>query len=229
MTEVDARGVRAGQALRRAAQVDAEAWLHDLQRTRRHRARVRNGVVLAGVVVLAATSWSYRPGQTERPGSDRGSVAIGPRLTLGETEVDSDRSASGARDAVAVLREGQPAVVRVGVAGSTDQHVVWSAPTAHELGDRNLPWPAAVEWAPDGSLLAIVVAQERGRVDDIDDPVELTLVTVGADGAGRRIAGDVGTCLCRDTRPVLSWTGANQLEVLIPDGPDRGVQRRTLQ
>jgi len=229
MTEVDARGGRAGQALRRAAQVDAEAWLCDLHKTRRHRVRGRNAVVLAGVVVLTVTAWSYRLGHAERHEGRDGSVAIGPSLAIGETEVDSDRSASGSIDAVAVLRDGQPAVVRVGAVGSTDHHVVWSAPTAHELGDRNLPWPAAVEWAPDGSLLAIVVAQERGPVDDTDDPVDLTLVTVGADGAGRRIQGEIGTCLCRAGRPILSWTGADQLKAQIPDGPDRGVQRRTLR
>ncbi|MBD3923918.1 hypothetical protein IEZ26_04730 [Nocardioides cavernae] len=230
MTEVDLRGQRAAEALRRATQVDPETRLVDLHRIRRHRARGRNAAIVASVALVAATTWAYRThDQAERIGRDEAPLAVDPSLAPGETEIDSDRSPSGTTDAVAVLRTGQPAVVRVGAVGSADHHVVWSAPTPHELGDRNLLRPAAVAWAPNASELAIVVAQERGRIDDTDDLVELTLVTVGADGSGRRVDGVIGTCLCRTTRPTLSWTSADQLEVLIPDGPDRGVQRRTLR
>ncbi|MCP3420439.1 hypothetical protein [Nocardioides pinisoli] len=225
MTEVDIRGELAGAALLRASQVDLDAGLAHLHRTRRNRGRRRAGAVVAGVALLAATTWAYRSHDQEAR-TDRGDerVATAPRVAPGETEIDSDRSASGTTDAVAVLRPGQPAVVRVGAVGSTDQHVVWSAPTAHELGDRNLPWPAAVAWAPDGDELAIVVAQERGRVSATDDLVELTLVTVGADGSGRRIDGVIGTCRCGGEPPVLSWS-RDGLEVLVPDGPDQGVRR----
>jgi hypothetical protein len=146
----------------------------------------------------------------------------------GETELDRARSPLGNDQVVAVLRAGQTAVVRVEPGSSDDQHVVWSAPTAHELGDRNLPWPAAVAWAPDGSRLGILVAQERGAVDATDDLVDLTLVTVRPDGSGRQIAGTVGTCWCADASPDLSWVRSGQVEVLVPDGPDRGVHRRTL-
>lgn len=230
MSEVDLRGERAADALRRAVQVDAEAGLDRLHRTRRQRARSRALVAVVGIVLLAATTWTYRShDEAKRIGQDDARVATGSNLVPGETEIDADRTSSGSTDAVAVLRTGQPAVVRVGPAGSADQHVVWSAPTAHELGDRNLPWPAAVAWRPDESELAIVVAQERGPVDDTDDLVELTLVTVGADGSGRRIHGVIGSCWCRGAGPTLSWTGTGQLEVLVPDGPDRGVQRRTLR
>ncbi|NPC41705.1 hypothetical protein [Nocardioides sp. zg-1230] len=230
MTEVDLRGQRAAEALRRATQVEPETGLADLHRTRRRRTRGRTAAIVVSIAVVAATAWAYQTGdQAERIVRDEAPLAVDPSLAPGETEVDADRSPSGTTDAVAVLRTGQPAVVRVGAVGSTDHQVVWSAPTPHELGDLNLPWPAAVAWAPDSSELAIVVAQERGPVDDTEDLVELTLVTVGADGSGRRIDGVIGTCRCRATRPDLTWTQADQLEVLVPDGPDRGVQRRTLR
>jgi hypothetical protein len=229
MSQVDVRGQRAAEALRRTTQVDPEARFADLHRTRRRRTRTWAAVIVTSVAALAATTWAYINDPPERIGRDEAPVVVDPSLAPGETEIDSARSPSGTSDAVAVLREGQPAVVRVVDVGSTDQQVVWSAPTPHELGDLNLPWPAAVAWAPDAPELAIVVAQERGPVDDTDDLVELTLVTVGADGSGRRIDGLIGTCRCRATRPTLAWTSADQLEVLVPDGPDRGVQRRTLR
>jgi hypothetical protein len=234
MTDLDVLGEQAAQALRRASQVDGDARLVDLHRTRRRRTRHRSAALLAGLAVVAVAGWSLRPdGGAGRTGPEPApatspSTSPSTRVAPGETELDRARSPRGGDEVVAVLRAGQNAVVRVEPGSSDEQHVVWSAPTAHEQGDRNLPWPAAVVWAPDASRLAILVAQERGAVDTTDDLVDLTLVTVRPDGSGRQVVGTVGTCWCADGPPDLSWVRSGQVEVLVPDGPDRGTQRRTL-
>jgi hypothetical protein len=226
---LDVRAERAAASLRDATQVDTEAGLESLYRLEGRRSTRRHVAwgVLAAVVV--ATVWA---GHVSRaPDRDRPELtpAAGfPPLGRGYDVTDTDVSPDGDTEAVATYRDGEPAVVLVRGAGTEQSHVIWSAPTAHELGDRNVPWPAAVSWAADGSRIAILVAQERGPRDEVLDLVDLTLVTVNSDGTGREVVDVIGRCWCTGDGPTVTWMDDAQVEVGIPDGPDEGQQTREL-
>lgn len=224
---VDLLGEQAARALRDAAVLDTAATDTDAT-LRTLRRRHRRGVVSRRIALTAAVAAAV------------GAVAVGglplsevikrdsaapsgtnrdfPPLGDGYEIIASAVSPAGTAQAVATYREGQPAVVLLRTAGSASSDVAWSAPTAHELGDLNVPFPAAVGWAPDGSRIAILVGQERGRVDTASHPVDLTLLTVNPDGTARQVVAEVGACRCSATLPTLTWSG-DQITVSIPDGP----------
>jgi hypothetical protein len=226
---LDTLGEQAARALRAAAAsdaavVDTDAALRSLRERHRRRSAVRGialtgaaAVAVAGAVVGGPQLWEVFGNDRVEPSRAVDFPPLGPGYDVIATSV----SPAGTAEAVATYREGQPAVVLLRTSGSASSDVAWSAPTAHELGDLNVPFPAAVGWAPDGSRIAILVGQERGRVDTASDPVDLTLLTVNPDGTTRQTLGDVGTCRCSAALPTLTWSG-DQLAISIPDGPDEG-------
>ena len=171
-------------------------------------------------MVLAVIGVTLFPGTTEQGHEPLPAPSFAP-LGEGYTVIASQVSPSGTSEAVATAREGQSDVVLVRTTDPGTSDIAWSAPAAQYLGDHNVPRPAAVAWAPDGSKIAILVALERGPVDDDPDLVDLTFLTVNPDGTERRTLAQVGTCSCTDALPTLIWSH-NQVDVDIPDGPDRG-------
>ena len=229
---VDILGERAARALRETAaqdtaSLDTQSALERLRRVDRRRSAVR-GVVLGTLVLVgAAIGGAQLSGASEHDRPDPAPFVDFPPLEDGYDVIASAVAPSGGAEAVATYREAQPAVVLVRTPGETTFDVVWSAPTPHELGDRNVPFPAAVGWKPDGSRIAILVGQERGPVDRRSDLVDLTLVTVNPDGTARQIVAEVGTCRCASTLPAPAWD-ADQVEIDIPDGPDQGPHTREM-
>lgn len=228
MNDVDLRGERAGDALRRAAQVDAAERLVHLHRTRRHRTRRRAAALVLGTALVTTAVWGRALDRAdETTGTEVARPAIHAALGPGATVVDVSRSPSGEVDAVVALRDGLPSVVAVVPVTTSQASVVWSAPTAQEADERNLPRAAAVAWAPDGSRLAILLATPRHGAGPAD--VGLTLVTVAPDGSGRELLGSVGRCECDQGALDLLWRSNDQVEVVIPDGPDEGIVTRRVQ
>jgi hypothetical protein len=225
VAERAARAMR-DTAMRDTADLDTNMAIDTLRRFGRRRTALRG--VGAVTIVLVAAAWGLQlSGDSghDRPEPSR-SIDF-PPLDEGYDVIASAVSPSGMAEAVATYREGQTAVVIVRTLERTPPDVVWSAPTPHELGDRNVPFPTAVDWAPDGSRIAILVGQEQGAVNTTADPVELTLVTANPDGTARQSVAEVGRCRCADTLPTLTWSG-DQVEVDIPDGPDRGRYTREM-
>ena len=221
---VDTLGERAARALRDTAlygttDVDPQAALESLHRLHRRRSALR-GVVAGAVVLVAAIGGLRLAGASEHDRPEPPAVDF-PTPEDGYDVIASSVSPSGTAEAVATYREGQPAVVMVATLKSASSDVVWSAPTPHERGNSNVPFPAAIGWKPDGSRLAILVGQERGPVDSTADPIDLTLLTVNPDGTARQSIAEVGTCRCAAVLPTLTWTGS-QVDISIPDGPDQG-------
>lgn len=219
---VDVLGEQAAHALRDTARFNTESGLQSLmhldrRRTRQHRV---GGVIATLLVASAAWLGMLGLGSQPRP-QPLPAPTFGP-IDPSYDVVDTDVSRAGDAEALATFRDGLTAVVLVRTSADDAVDVVWSAPTEHEVGDRNLPWPAAVSWAPDGSKLAVLVAQERGRPDESKDPVELTLVTLNRDGTHRMVVGIVGACWCSDTTPTVTWSVSDRVEINVPDGPDEG-------
>lgn len=225
---VDLLGARAARAMRDAAAldmaaIDTDAALRTLRRRHRRRMASRRIALAAALAVGALMVGGLPFPDVERRDAPAPSGARDdfPPLGDGYEVIASAVSPAGTAEAVATYREGQPAVVLFRTSGSSSVDVAWSAPTAHELGDLNVPFPAAVGWAPDGSRIAILVGQERGRVDTVPDPVDLTLLTVDPDGTARQVVAEVGACRCSASLPTLAWSG-DRITVSIPDGPDQG-------
>lgn len=225
---IDAVAERAARELRASAAgsdvLAIEAGLADLCRrsSRRTTGRVV-GLAVTGVVAAAAVWAGSPPGA----GPDRVQplpAADFPPLGGLFDVIAVDDAPSGETQVVATRRDGQPSVVVVRTRRTPALDVVWSAPTSHELGDREVPFPAAVAWAPDESAIAIVVAQPRGRREERTGLIDLQLVTVAPDGSGRRLVGAIGTCRCTDALPTMEWAG--RIVVAVPDGPDRGPWAR---
>jgi hypothetical protein len=228
---VDTRGEHAARALRATtfddSAVDPEPALEKLHRLHRQRMAIR-GAVVVGAFAVAATAVAVVQLNGGSPDRQQPSVTADfPPLGDGFEVVASALSPGGSTEAVATYREGQSAVVLVRTAGSDTLDVAWSAPTAHERGSGDLPFPAAVHWSPDGSRLAILVGQQRRRGTAGSGPVDLTLVTVNPDGTARDIVAEVGSCRCSRLLPTLSWAG-DEIAITIPDGPDQGVHREEM-
>jgi hypothetical protein len=218
-------GERAARALRattsRDGAVDVEAALESLHRLHRRRTAVK-GAVVCGAFAVAATMIGVvqLSGAPQPPQEPAASVEFPP---LGDEYdvIASSLSPARTAEAVATYRDGQPAVVLVRTPGSGSFEVAWSAPTAHERGSGALPFPAAVDWSPDGARLAILVGQEQERGDGAD-PVTLTLLAVNSDGTARETVAEVGTCGCSAVLPTLTWSG-DEVAIAVPDGPDQGL------
>jgi hypothetical protein len=220
---VDSMGTRAAADLRAASQVDCEASLAALHRLdRRRRTQRRRATLACGLTVAVAIGMISRfdssDGEAPEPLPRPSFTPLGG----GYDVIDSDVSPTGLLEAVATFREGQPAVVLVRAADAGSYDVAWSAPTSHELGREDPPWPAAVSWRPDGSRLAVLTAQERDVRHAAARRVELTLLTVNPDGTERRAVAEVGTCRCSADQPAMTWS-RNQVAITIPDGPDQGL------
>jgi len=222
---LDAVAERAARALRDTAvhdtaDLDTDKAIDALHRIGRRRTAQRG--MVAVTIGLVAAAWGLQVSGDAGHGRPEPAPAVDfPPLEDGYEVIASAVSSSGDSQAVATYREGQTAVVIVRPLDRNQSDVVWSAPTPHELGDRNVPFPTAVDWAPDGSRIAILVGQEQGAVDSSADPVELTLVTANPDGTARQRVAEVGRCVCATTLPTLTWSG-DQVEITIPDGPDQG-------
>ena len=183
----------------------------------------------AATVALAAWAvWTAGPWDTSAPERKDAPVALpaSSRWARALRSATSQCLPREHRQAVATLRQDQPAVVFVRVAGSTSQDVVWSAPTQHEIGDRNLPWPVAVSWAPDEDRIAILIAQERGRVDEKQDLVDVSLLTVAPDGTSRELIDEVGTCACTDRLAEMAWALDGLVEIEPTRWPRQGPAHR---
>lgn len=226
---LDLVGADAARQLRDSVHVDTTEGLTSLERLLRRRTARRRAALLVAAAVVAATAWMVRPwaGSSDdryEPLPAPTFVPLGSEYEVIDSEVDG----SGTVQVVAALREGLPSVVLVRRAGSPRLRVVWSSPTEHELGrGEHVPWPSAVSWAPDGSQIAVLVAQERGAGTRPSTLVDLTLVTINPDGSGRHVVDRIGTCHCTAGGPSMTWSG-DGLTVGIPDGPDRGVHERTM-
>lgn len=221
---VDLLGEHAARVLRDTVQVDPAEALTSLQRLDRRRSGRRRVVLLCAAVVVVATAWIARPwaiALDDQSDPQPAPPGFAP-LDEGYDVTDLDVTGSGAAEVVAALHEGMPSVVLVRRAGSPSFDVVWNSPTEHELGGgEHVPWPVAVNWAPDESLIAILVARERDSRTNAPTLVDLTLVTVKPDGSGRQIVDEVGACRCADSSPTMTWSD-EQLVVGVPDGPGRG-------
>ena len=222
----DTMGERAARALRATTfqngAVDIDAALESLHRLHRRRRAVR-GAAVAGAFAVGATTigivqFSGAPPDAQEPSVTADFLPLGD----GYEVITSSLSPARTAEAVATYREGQPAVVLVRTAGSSSFDVAWSAPTAHERGSGDLPFPAAVGWSPDGSRIAILIGQERQRGDAVSAPVDLMLLTVNPDGTARETVAEVGTCGCSAVLPTLTWSG-DEVAIAIPDGPDQGL------
>jgi hypothetical protein len=219
-------GERAARALRATTlhdnPVETEAALQSLHRLHRQRRAIR-GATVAGAIAVTATAIGVvqiNGGSHDRedPAATANFARLGDRYEV----IASSVSPAGTAEAVATYRDHQPAVVLIRTSGSSSFDVAWSAPTAHERGSGDLPFPAAVGWSPDGSRIAILVGQERERGGAVSDPVDLTLLAVNPDGTARQTITEVGTCRCSALLPTLTWT-ADQVAIAIPDGPDQGL------
>ena len=227
---VDLLGEHAARVLRDTVQVDTADALTSLQRLDRRRSSRRRAALLGAAAVVAATAWIARPwitspdDQTDPQPAPPGFAQLDEAYDV----TDMDVTQSGAAEVVAALHEGFPSVVLVRRAGSPSFDVVWSSPTEHELGGgEHVPWPVAVNWAPDESQIAILVAHERDSGTSALTFVDLSLVTINPDGSGRHVVDEVGTCRCADSRPTMTWSD-DQLVVGVPDGPDRGDYTREM-
>ena len=227
---VDILGEHAARVLRDTVQVDTAEALASVRRLDRRRSVRRRAGLLGAAALVAATAWIARP-WTISPDDQNDPLPAPPSfapLDEGYDVTDKDVTESGAAEVVAALREGLPSVVQVRQAGSPSFDVVWNSPTEHELGGGEyVPWPVAVNWAPDESQIAILVARERDSGTDVPTLVDLTLVTVNPDGSGRHVVDKVGTCRCADSSPTMTWLD-DQLVVGVPDGPDRGEYTREM-
>jgi Tol biopolymer transport system component len=219
---VDQRGNRAADVLWTAhADVDVEAGLAKLHRVHGRGAR-RRAVAGASVLVaaLAVGAAAVRPVLDHDTAPPAGSTA---GLGAGYDVLATAVSPSGRLEAVATLRDGQPAVVLVRRAGSDQQRVVWSAETPQELVRQNPSRPVAVTWSPDGHRLAVLVARPPYGGTTATD--ELRLLTVDRDGSDRReVPAELGPCACTTHAPTLTWTtDGRTLEVGVPrgDGSDQ--------
>ena len=214
---VDRRGRRAAESLwAEVADEDVEARLAALHRTgsrppRRWQAPVA-AAVLVGALAVGVT--------VVRPGDDHAAHPVAPVLpTLGTGYhvLASDLSPSGRRQAVATLRDGQPAVVLVRRLGVGRSQVVWSGETPQELVRANPSHAVAVAWSPSGRQIALLVARRPyGAGAAADD--DLALLTVAPDGSGRRqVPADLGVCACADALPALTWSAdGRELTVAVP-------------
>lgn len=221
----DTMGERAARALRATTfqdgAVDVEAALGSLHRRHRRRTAVRRAAAVGAFAVAAATvgivQISNALHDPQRPPTAAGLAPLGDEYDVIASSLSPTRTA----EAVATYREGQPAVVLVRTSGTSSFDVAWSAPTAHERGDDELPFPTAVEWSPDGSQIAILIGMHRDR-GGRPSSVDLVLLVVNPDGTARQTIAEVGTCGCSAVLPTLSWSG-EQVAITIPDGPDRGL------
>lgn len=219
---LDALAGRAASSLLESTQVDTDVALDALRRLDARRTiRRRATAASAALVAVAAVGITMLPVGSR---DDRQDPLPAPSFAPLGDEYDviaSETSPTGTSQVVATARDGQPDVVLVRTTDADSVDIAWSAPPAQYLGGRNAPRPAAVAWAADGSRVAIVVALERGRADDVPDLVDLTLLTVNPDGTERRTVARIGSCACTDALPTLTWSH-DQVEVDIPDGPDAG-------
>jgi dipeptidyl aminopeptidase/acylaminoacyl peptidase len=212
---VDERGRTAADSLwATTGDLDVEARLGQLHRAGQPEASRRRAVVGAAALVaaLAVGAAAVRPVlDTDTAPPPATTSGLGPGYDVLATAV----SPSGQLEAVATLRDGQPAVVLVRRAGSGNLRVVWSAETPQELVRTNPSRPVAVAWSPDGRRLAVLVARPPYGESATTD--ELRLITLDRDGSDRReVPAELGPCTCSAHAPTLSWADAEHLEVGVP-------------